>query len=242
MKVLTSFLLSLGIYHPLRRTLLAFRNRGRSAEQIFSDIYHGNRWRGVESRSGQGSSLAQTEVIALALPGLLRILQVHHFLDVPCGDFHWMSRVDLKGVSYTGADIVADLITSNEKKFAAPGRKFEVVDLSKGPLPKADLVFCRDCMVHLPYSILAEVIHQIRGSGASWLMATTFPATVANRDIALGDFRPINLELAPFNFPKPTELLLEHCTESAGAHSDKAMGVWRISDLPPFGRERSVFR
>lgn len=232
MRFVTPLLLSLGLYHPLRRLAFALRNRGRSAGDVFTDIYRHNRWQGSESRSGEGSSLAQTATLVARLPDLLRRHGVRSMLDIPCGDFHWMSRVDLDGVAYTGADIVADVIAANTARHAGPGKEFRVIDLCTGPLPRTDMVFCRDCMVHLPFQMLASAIEQVRASGATYLMATTFPATLVNRDIALGDFRPLNLQLAPFSFPAPMELVEEHCTESAGAHADKAMGIWHVADLP----------
>jgi len=232
MRLVTPLLLKLGLYHPLRKVIFAFRNRGRSADQVFTDIYRRNRWQGSESRSGEGSSLQQTATLISQLPQVLERHKLTSMLDIPCGDFHWMSQVSLGGVDYVGADIVPDVIAANSDNYAGAGRKFRVIDLCKGPLPRADLVFCRDCMVHLPFDILFSAVAQIRSSGATWLMATTFPATMENRDIALGDFRPLNLQLAPLYFPTPVELVDERCTESGGAHADKAMGIWRVADLP----------
>jgi hypothetical protein len=47
-----------------------------------------------------------------------------------------------------------------------------------------------------------------------------------------GDWRPINLERAPFNWPAPVELIVEECTESGGVFADKSLGLWRIDALP----------
>lgn len=234
MRLVTPLLLKIGLYHPLRKLVLGLRNRGRSPGDVFTDIYRNNRWQGSESRSGEGSSLTQTASLIHQLPQVLQRYGVHSMLDIPCGDFHWMSRVDLAGIDYVGADIVPDVITANAEKYATPGKEFRVIDLCAGPLAANDLVFCRDCMVHLPFAMLAHAVEQLRTSGSTYLMATTFPATRDNRDIALGDFRPLNLQLPPFNFPAPLELVEEQCTESGGAHADKAMGFWRIADLPPF--------
>jgi len=232
MRVVTPILLKLGLYHPLRKLAFALRYRGRSAGDVFTDIYRNNRWQGSESRSGEGSSIRQTATLIEQLPLALRRHGVRSMLDIPCGDFHWMSQVDLNGIDYVGADIVPDLITATAEKHAAPGKDFRVIDLCEGPLPRTDLVFCRDCMVHLPFPLLARAIAQVRASGATYLMATTFPKTRQNIDIALGDFRPLNLQIAPFNFPAPLDMSEEHCTESGGVHADKAMGIWRVSDLP----------
>lgn len=232
MRLVTPLLLKLGLYHPLRKLAFALRNRGRSAGEVFTDIYRHNRWQGSESRSGEGSSLQQTATLISHFPQVLQRLGVRAMLDIPCGDFHWMSRVNLTEVAYIGADIVPDVIAANTARYAAPGKEFRVIDLCAGPLPRTDMVFCRDCMVHLPFSMLARAIAQIRASGATYLMATTFPGTSENRDIALGDFRPLNLQRAPFNFPPPLEVVEEHCTESGGAYTDKAMGIWRVAYLP----------
>lgn len=46
-----------------------------------------------------------------------------------------------------------------------------------------------------------------------------------------GDWRPLNLERPPFNFPPPAELLAEGCTEAEGRFLDKSLGLWAIKDL-----------
>lgn len=44
MRLVTPLLLKLGLYHPLRKAIYSLRNRGRSADQVFTDIYRRNRW------------------------------------------------------------------------------------------------------------------------------------------------------------------------------------------------------
>jgi hypothetical protein len=64
-----------------------------------------------------------------------------------------------------------------------------------------------------------------------------------------GDWRPLNLERPPFNFPPPAELLAEGCTEAEGRFLDKCLGLWAIKDLADAdsaeladGAEDSLFR
>jgi hypothetical protein len=176
--------------------------------------------------------VAQTAVLVQQLPGLLAGLGVKSMLDIPCGDFNWMSKVPLEGVHYTGADIVQELVERNQQSHGNANRQFVHLNLISADLPKVDLVFCRDCLVHLSFKDIASAIANIKRSGATYLMATTFPGMASNPDIITGDFRPVNLQAAPFNFPAPLHLVTEQCTEGAGAHSDKAMGIWRVADLP----------
>jgi len=207
---------------------------GLDLAQRFARIYETDLWAGPESRSGLGSGLAPTEHLRRELPKLLRRIGVRRMLDVPCGDFHWMQHADLEGIEYIGGDIVPELVRRNEAEFGRSdgSRRFVVVDLTRGPLPSADLVLCRDCLVHLSYAHIDEALRVIRSSGARFLLTTTFSSQRENRDVADGDWRPLHLQGAPFAFPAPIELLVEECNEEGGAYADKSLGLWRVEDLP----------
>jgi len=47
-----------------------------------------------------------------------------------------------------------------------------------------------------------------------------------------GDWRLLNLQRPPFNFPPPLRLMNERCTESRGAFGDKSLGLWLVGQLP----------
>ena len=83
----------------------------------FSRVYLKNLFKGTESRSGEGSSLAQTIEIRQQLPKLLAELKVKSLIDAPCGDFHWMKDVKLPVEKYTGIDIVPAMIAINTQKY-----------------------------------------------------------------------------------------------------------------------------
>jgi SAM-dependent methyltransferase len=206
---------------------------GKPTEAIFTEIYRQNTWGGSASRSGPGSEIDQTRVVVRALEDVLRKFEIRTILDIPCGDFCWMKDVDLQGVDYIGADIVKDLIGSNDAAFAADGVRFRHLDLATDPLPEVDLVFCRDCLVHLSFEEGLKSIRNIRRSGSKYLLTTTFPERKANEDIVTGRWSPINLQAAPYLFPGPLLLVNEECTEYGGSYSDKSLGLWRVSDLLP---------
>jgi hypothetical protein len=196
----------------------------------FDQIARTNLW-GAGSRSGLGSELAATAHLRAALPSFLARHEVRSILDVPCGNFGWLSIVDL-GVSYTGADIVASLVAENERRFGGPrsGRRFLALDLTKDALPRADLVLCRDCFVHLSFDNVRRALANIRASGAKYLLTTTFLEHEVNTDIEDGDWRMLNLERAPFNLPPPVDVIVEGCTEGDGAYADKALGLWECRE------------
>ncbi len=208
---------------------------GLGVHEIFNKIYREQSWNihTDESVSGEGSTLAQTRTLAAAIPDILGQLEIRTMLDVPCGDFNWMRTVDLGSVRYIGADIVEDLVRRNEARFGSDRRTFLHLDLLMDDLPAADLVFCRDCLVHLSFQDIRRALANIRRSGARFLATTHFPEEAENVDIATGGWRPLDFCSAPFHFPAPIRLVNEQCTEVNGAFADKSIAVWEIQSLPP---------
>lgn len=204
---------------------------GLPLDKVFDRIHETNLWGSPESRSGLGSEVAETAELRTAVPALLRRFAIRSILDIPCGDFGWLSAADLSGIDYTGADIVGALVESNQVRLGSSGRRFLRLDLTVDSLPRADLVLCRDCLVHLSYSNIALAVANVAQSGAKYLLTTTFLEFDGNTDIQDGDWRPLNFEQPPFSFPSPIETIVEGCTEGGGAYRDKALGLWRVSDL-----------
>ena len=198
--------------------------------EVFRGIYKSNAWGSTVSHSGTGSDLEQTAVIRSILPGLLQELAVTSMLDVPCGDFHWMREVELD-VDYTGGDVVPDLVAANQERYGNDRRRFRVVDIANNALLPVDLVFCRDLLVHFSFDDALCAISNLKRSGSTWLLTTTFPARTENLDIATGQWRPLNLERPPFNFPPPRRLFNERCSEYGEDWADKSLGLWCMEDL-----------
>jgi hypothetical protein len=217
----------------LKEDLRRRRLTRRTPAEVFRSYYEKNKWGDAGSRSGKGSSLAATEELRRLLPPLLAELGVRELLDVPCGDFHWMAHIDLSGIRYTGGDIVPEMIARNEAEHGRDGVCFRVIDLIAGPLPRADLVFCRDCLVHLSNAHIAAALANFRRSGATWLLTTTFPDVAENRDIATGQWRRIDLTKAPFRLPPPERLVEEGAEAVKGQMAGKMLGLWRVAGLPP---------
>jgi hypothetical protein len=198
----------------------------------FRHAYATNFWAGPESRSGPGSSLDQTAVVRAVVPELCRSLSVGTLLDLPCGDHRWMAQVALDDVQYIGGDLLPELIDADTAQFGTTRRRFAVLDLTTSPLPAADLVLCRDCLVHLSFADIARAVANLQRAGITWLLTTTFPQQASNIDIRTGDWRPLNFEAAPFHWPAPDLVVNEQCTEGNGVFADKSLALWRVASLP----------
>jgi SAM-dependent methyltransferase len=221
----------MGWLSDLKRRLRRDRLTRQAPTEVFQRYYRSNKWGDRESRSGKGSNLAATAELRPKLSALLAELEIGLMLDVPCGDFHWMAHVDLGSTRYLGGDIVPDLIADTARRHARDGVAFKVIDLISGPVPRADLVFVRDCLVHLSNDHVRSALKQIRVSGSTFLLTTTFPEIAKNEDIATGEWRAVNLTLPPFSLPPPLRLIAEGAADQKGQGTGKMLGLWRISDI-----------
>lgn len=219
------------LYRALRIRHILYLLKLISTEDVFTEIYESNTWRGKDSVSGTGSDVYQTKIIDSELPALFNVLNISTMLDIPCGDFHWMKSVNMNSIYYIGADIVKELIQKNSEMYARDGVRFLYLNLIKDKLPKVDLVFCRDCLVHFSFSDAFLALENVCKSQSEYFLTTTFTGARDNHDIETGNWDPRNLELAPFWLPKPLEIINEGCTEVDGVYVDKALGLWRIADI-----------
>lgn len=200
------------------------KKKSKSLGDVFHHVYYrSGLWRLKETGSGIGSTLANTENIRKEIPDLLRSIDARSLLDAPCGDFNWMSHVDLSGIDYTGADIISKLIRQNQKKF--PSKKFIVADITLDPLPAADVVLCRDCFIHLPNELVLSAINNFRKSGSKYLLTNTYDFITVNKNIGAGEFRMLNLGIPPFSMPAPISVIEEGFTDG---NPDKKLALWKL--------------
>lgn len=207
-----------------------------SEEQRFTAIYKSRYWKPFigGSLSGAGSSEEATVNIRNELPIFLDDNKIKSILDLPCGDFFWMSKVNLNGIRYIGADIVQDIVIKNQNNFSREDRSFIVCDLLKDNLPKVDLVFVRDCLVHLEDKQIQSALSNIIRSGASYLATTTYPDINENiKPINKDRWRAINLTCPPFSLPEPL-ILLDDSWIKNPLDVSKKIGIWRVRDLKSF--------
>jgi hypothetical protein len=207
-------------------------------KEAFTQHYKENLFRGELSKSGPGSDPQNTYTIRTELIKLLTSLQVNVLLDAPCGDFYWMKDVlsYYPIHSYYGVDIVSELIENNNKAYQTPHVRFIVGDIVEELYPDyADMMLCRDCLVHLSFASIYKVLQNFAKSKIKYLVTTTFTRiTRTNLNFEDGtNWFPINLTKHPFNLTEPSILINEQCVEKdpENDYADKSLGVWTREEI-----------
>ena len=206
--------------------MLSVKKYFRSRKEAFDLIYKEGYW-GKDVKSGGGSTLDATKTTREIILKIIEDYDINSMVDVACGDLTWMPLVldELKGsVKYTGCDIVENLITDHKQKY--PQYNFHVLDFVEDKIPEGELIICREALQHLPIKDIKQALKNFSGSGAKYLLATTYLRTSAfrnKRNIRPGRCRNRNLLIEPFELPSPIVIYSEKCE-----NPDKFIGLWSL--------------
>lgn len=193
---------------------------------LFSVYWKQNAWRNEETRSGDGSTLARTEIVRGKLTELFREMEIRVLVDACCGDFNWMRHIAGELDLYLGFDVVEPLMAElNESQKHLKNCFFKEADVVDHVLPKADAILVRDGLTHLKPSDAQQALRHFKKSGSRFLIATTHPGGTF-RQIKTGEWYMMDLNAEPFSLPPPITLISEELPGSA-----KALGVWRLDDI-----------
>tara|TARA_B110000305_G_C19254612_1_gene546453 strand:- start:204 stop:914 length:711 start_codon:yes stop_codon:yes gene_type:complete len=203
-------------------------------EKKFNFIYKNKYWQNIDngSLSGAGSNLDDsTHNLSLELPKFINKYKIGSLVDIPCGDWAWMSKLELSNINYTGCDIVEDMIEVNNKKYKNSKITFIKKNLSCDDLPKADMILVRDLLVHLKYPDIISCLNNIKKHKYAYIAITNFPSLGENIDNRFGDrWKPINFNLKPYLLPKP-DLVLPDDSQIGEYDSQKTIAIWKYENF-----------
>jgi len=188
----------------------------------FDAVAQNESWKEILSVSGPGSELDSGSVLHSldVLDQICRDLDIRSIADIPCGDFHWIHLFLQKwpDISYVGYDVsptMIDLASAN-----GPGRRFELLDVTKETPAAADLIFCKDFVNHIERHHIWAALRNMSASGSRWIMITSNRGC-RNRALWLktnSSSRKVDLSAHPYKLPEPI-------------YSDHYLSVWKASDI-----------
>jgi len=179
-----------------------------SDKATFSRIYDHGVW---SNGSGSGSHPKNTESYRNFLQQFMREKEVSSVVDLGCGDWQSSRHIDWSGVSYLGVDLVESVIQANMQRYESTNVHFKGMESTEEGLSAADLLIVKDVLQHWPNSQVAALLPKL--TQYRWALITNTSATYqvagskktliddeVNRDIAVGEVRPIDLAKPPFGW------------------------------------------
>ena len=178
---------------------------------IFDKIYENSYW---GNGSGGGSSPEATGPYKIFLEGFIRQQDIKSIIDLGCGDWQFSQFLDFGGATYIGIDASKNVIANNQQSFSRPGVSFVNLPKDYSELPAADLLVCKDVLMHLSTKKVQDIL-SILPSYKYALITNDIPCISTfgeilqklrrpfvqanNKEIKTGDYRTLDPTQRPFN-------------------------------------------
>ena len=178
-------------------------------EAVFSEIYYGAYWYTEEpekrtSGSGPGSMVKYARPYMDFLEQFLKEKKIKTVVDLGCGDWEFSQHINWGDVEYRGYDVVEGVIRENTKTYGNDRIHFIHADILKMDIPEADLLLCKDVLIHLPNKDVKNILektnhikYRLFTNCRSFADSSELNSQL-NKDIPLGKFRVLDLSQPPF--------------------------------------------
>jgi SAM-dependent methyltransferase len=221
-------------------------NKMVNYKNIFIDIYDNNGFGSLESKSGPGSTLDETQKLRESIKKIIKDKNIKSVVDIPCGDFNWMKEIVFNFENYIGGDIVKKAIDLNNEKYSNSRIKFIEFDILNDEIPTGDLLIVRDVIGHFPIEDGVKILKNILNSKCKYLLSTTWAKKIGNdwfpcekndvhrenEGVDYGRFYPVNLMSNPFNLPN-AEIYLEEdvMVDNFENGNRKTLALWDLDKI-----------
>ncbi|AZN37814.1 class I SAM-dependent methyltransferase [Iodobacter ciconiae] len=163
----------------------------------FEEIYATNEW---GTGSGEGSLPIHTQSYIDFLEQFTLKNKIKSVLDMGCGDWQFSKNIHWDGIQYQGYDVVKSVVSYNQQHYTAPNIRFQQYSGNPDDLPNAELIIAKDVLQHLSNQSIECFIKNMTRYPYALITNCVNPGAITiNHDINTGDFRYLDLRLAPFH-------------------------------------------
>ena len=189
-------------------------------KSAFQKIYDVHSWGGT-SRSGPGSDPDNIREYIKNMNKLISAYSVQglsSICEIGCGDWATTRHIEIsKNLSYSGIDIVPELIASNQQAYGSSNVRFICADAVEDDIPEADIIIIKDVLQHLSNESVKLILSKSLAKGKILIVTNDIlkqslrsrfgPFKVwrnldemgkLNQDIKDGGSRPIDITIPPF--------------------------------------------
>jgi SAM-dependent methyltransferase len=165
-------------------------------KERFEQIYATNEWR---YGSGEGSFPVNNVGYIDMLQRFIRERRIESVVDLGCGDWQFSKDIDWGAARYHGYDLVGSVVTRNIERFATDSIQFTLYSGEFAELPGADLLIAKDVLQHWSNASIERFLRILPNYRYALITNCVNPSgETVNADIEDGDFRYLDIRLAPF--------------------------------------------
>ena len=203
-------------YNRLKLLRVQRKNRNKTAEEVFSEIYEKNKWGGSKDEFCSGSGSDDEQLVSAYISMISEKASIEGFkgltfVDLGCGDFRVGKQLLPLCSSYIGVDIVKPLIHRNQEKFGNATTHFMYLEIVEDELPDGDVCFVRQVLQHLSNQQIISVLKKLKKY--KWVFITEHYPTdndaikpnigmVHSADVRVYNNSGVYLSEPPFELPK----------------------------------------
>lgn len=141
-------------------------NRLKSTQEIFSEIYRTNEWGGKPGEFYSGDGTTDPAIAGSYLKCVAELAEKYGFselnaVDLGCGDMRIGCAISKSFKTYTGVDIVAEMIEHHKKQYPEESLRFCHLDIIEDELPDGDVCFIRQVLQHLSNEQIGKVLAKL---------------------------------------------------------------------------------
>lgn len=160
-------LIILNHYNRFKQLIMQIKNRKRTLEEVFTEIYEKNKWGGSKGEFYSGAGTDDEMIITTYTSTISQIASEEKFVglsfvDLGCGDFRIGKQLLPLCSMYVGVDVVKPLIQTNEKIYGNANTHFKHLDIVQDELPNGDICFIRQVLQHLSNQQIIAVLQKIK--------------------------------------------------------------------------------
>lgn len=156
-----------------------------------------------ETKCGGGSTIENNRTTIAFMNKLIRKYDIQSIADLGCGDFNWMKQVELNNVYYVGYDWVWHTDTLQYEFDEYRHIEFRIGNIATIDIIPADLVVCKDVLIHMDNDQALATLDNIKKSKARYILVTSYD--VKDNERVLSNYAPMNMEKPPFNLTNKLE-------------------------------------
>jgi hypothetical protein len=161
----------------------------------FDNLYLRGGWDG--NGSGNGSKPENNKEYLQLLHKIIDYTpNIKTVVDIGCGDWQLMKNFKMNK-KYIGIDVSKTVIDNNIKLYASENVNFINANPLVDHIPDGDLCIIKDVLQHLPNKDVFTILDIIKKY--KYCLVTNDYTECNKRDIKIGEWRPVNILLPPFN-------------------------------------------